>query len=142
LKTTDHGALVGTFEVGKERGHGGDAMVKRVYGHLGTVRPTKVVEYRVERRQTTVACGTNQGSPAIIDTSNDDHRTGPLLELCMRFAAELKEPGSTTGNFAHWVAVVRADADAGMANIEALDAALRSLPPAEAFERERRELFF
>jgi len=31
-------------------GHGGDSLVKRVYGHLGTVRHrSKAVEYRVQQ---------------------------------------------------------------------------------------------
>jgi len=35
--------------VAKELGHGGEAMVRRVYGHLGQVRHrAEVVEYRVE----------------------------------------------------------------------------------------------
>jgi hypothetical protein len=34
--------------VGKELGHGGDAMVRRVCGHLGTVRQRgTIVEYQV-----------------------------------------------------------------------------------------------
>jgi hypothetical protein len=36
--------------VGRELGHGGDALVRRVYGHLGTIRHrTEIVEYRVEQ---------------------------------------------------------------------------------------------
>jgi hypothetical protein len=35
--------------VAKELGHGGDAMVRRVYGHIGEVRQrAAVLEYRVE----------------------------------------------------------------------------------------------
>ncbi len=38
------------YTVGKELGHGGDALVKRVYGHLGAVRHrAEVVEYLVEQ---------------------------------------------------------------------------------------------
>ncbi|MGH2373690.1 MAG: hypothetical protein ACRDIC_09505 [bacterium] len=34
----------------KELGHGGESMVRRVYGHLGQVRHrAEVVEYRVEQ---------------------------------------------------------------------------------------------
>jgi integrase len=48
LQTLDGGAPVSAFTVGKELGHGGDSMVKRVYGHLGDVRKRgRVVEYRV-----------------------------------------------------------------------------------------------
>jgi hypothetical protein len=36
--------------VGKELGHGGESMVRRVYGHLAQVRHrAEVVEYRVEQ---------------------------------------------------------------------------------------------
>jgi hypothetical protein len=43
---------VAVYTVGKELGHGGDALVKRVYGHLGNVRHrAEVVEYRVEQHQ-------------------------------------------------------------------------------------------
>ncbi len=38
------------YTVARELGHGGDSMVKRVYGHLGTVRHrAEVLEYRVEQ---------------------------------------------------------------------------------------------
>ncbi len=40
------------FTVAKELGHGGDALVRRVYGHLGQVRHrAKMVEYRVEQHR-------------------------------------------------------------------------------------------
>jgi len=46
----DSGAPVSPFTVGRELGHGGDALVRKVYGHLGTVRHrADVVEYRVEQ---------------------------------------------------------------------------------------------
>lgn len=49
LQTLDHGAPVSVYTVAKELGHGGDALVKRVYGHLGTVRHrSQHVEYRVK----------------------------------------------------------------------------------------------
>ena len=36
------------YTVAKELGHGGEAMVRRVYGHLGDVRHrAEVLEYRV-----------------------------------------------------------------------------------------------
>lgn len=48
LQTLDQGASVSTFTVARELGHGGDSLVKRVYGHLGQVRHrTEVVEYPV-----------------------------------------------------------------------------------------------
>jgi len=50
LQTLDQGAPVSIYTVARELGHGGDSMVKRVYGHLGTVRHrAEVVEYRVEQ---------------------------------------------------------------------------------------------
>jgi len=52
LQTTDHGAPVSIFTVSRELGHGSENLVKRIYGHLGTVRHrAKVVEYRVEQHQ-------------------------------------------------------------------------------------------
>jgi integrase len=50
LQTLDSGAPVSVFTVAREMGHGGEAMVRRVYGHLGQVRHrSEVVEYRVEQ---------------------------------------------------------------------------------------------
>ena len=52
LQTLDGGAPVSAYTVGKEMGHGGDALVRRVYGHLGHVRHrAKVVEYRVTQHR-------------------------------------------------------------------------------------------
>lgn len=52
LQTLDQGAPVSIYTVGKELGHGGDSLVKRVYGHLGQVRHrAEVVEYRVEQHR-------------------------------------------------------------------------------------------
>ncbi|MEO6056549.1 MAG: tyrosine-type recombinase/integrase [Gemmatimonadales bacterium] len=49
LQTVDRGAPVSEWTVGRELGHGGHALVRRVYGHLGTVRHrTEVVEYPLE----------------------------------------------------------------------------------------------
>ena len=49
LQTLDQGAPVSLFTVARELGHGGEAMVRRVYGHLGQVRHrAEVVEYRIE----------------------------------------------------------------------------------------------
>jgi len=50
LGTVEHGAFVSAYTVGKELGHGGDGMVKRVYGHLNLDRAPRnrhVVEYVV-----------------------------------------------------------------------------------------------
>jgi integrase len=55
LQTLDTGAPVSPFTVGRELGHGGDALVRKVYGHLGTVRHrSDVVEYRVEQHAATL----------------------------------------------------------------------------------------
>lgn len=46
LQTLDRGAPVSTIAVSKELGHGGEALVKRVYGHLGELRHrSEIVEY-------------------------------------------------------------------------------------------------
>jgi integrase len=48
LQTLDHGAPVSIFTVARELGHGGDSLVRRVYGHLGQVRHrAEAVEYPV-----------------------------------------------------------------------------------------------
>ncbi len=52
LQTLGHGAPISPYTVGKELGHGGTALVERVYGHLGTVRHrSEVLEYRVENHR-------------------------------------------------------------------------------------------
>ncbi len=43
---------VSTYTVSKELGHGGTALVERVYGHLGdNPHRSEVVEYRVENHR-------------------------------------------------------------------------------------------
>ncbi len=50
LQTLDQGAPVSVYTVAREMGHGGESMVRRVYGLLGQVRHrAEVVEYRVEQ---------------------------------------------------------------------------------------------
>ena len=50
LQTLDHDAPVSVYTVAKELGHGGEALVRSVYGHLGTMRHrSAAVEYRVEQ---------------------------------------------------------------------------------------------
>jgi integrase len=50
LQTLDRGAPVSPWTVAKEMGHGGRALVDRVYGHLGEIRHrSDVVEYRVSQ---------------------------------------------------------------------------------------------
>lgn len=52
LQTLDRGAPVSVFTVSRELGHGSEALVKRIYGHLGTVRHrARAVEYRVGQHQ-------------------------------------------------------------------------------------------
>jgi integrase len=49
LQTLDQGAPVSVFTVARELGHGGETMVRKVYGHLGQVRQrSAVLEYRAE----------------------------------------------------------------------------------------------
>jgi len=46
----DGDAPISPYTVGKELGHSGDALVRRVYGHLDTVRHrSNMVEYPTER---------------------------------------------------------------------------------------------
>jgi integrase len=53
LQTLDAGAPVSIYTVAREMGHGGESMVRRVYGHLGQVRHrSETVEYRVEQHVT------------------------------------------------------------------------------------------
>jgi integrase len=50
LQTLDNGVPVAGFTAAREMGHGGHSLVRRIYGHLGTVRHrADVVEYRVEQ---------------------------------------------------------------------------------------------
>ncbi|MBA3496543.1 MAG: hypothetical protein H0T86_05510 [Gemmatimonadales bacterium] len=50
LQTLDAGAPVSLFTVAREMGHGGDSLVRRIYGHLGDVHHrAAAVEYRVEQ---------------------------------------------------------------------------------------------
>jgi hypothetical protein len=50
LQTLDHGAPVSVYTVSRERGHGSEDMVRRVYAHLGAVRHRSgVVEYRIDQ---------------------------------------------------------------------------------------------
>jgi integrase len=52
LQTLDQGAPVSQFTVTRELGHGGDALVRRIYGHLGDIRHrSEVVEYRIEQHE-------------------------------------------------------------------------------------------
>jgi hypothetical protein len=49
-RPSSRGAPVSTYTVAREMGHLGEAMVRRVYGHLGQVRHrSEAVEYRVEQ---------------------------------------------------------------------------------------------
>lgn len=50
LQTLDQGYPISVYTVARELGHGGDSLVKRVYGHLGQVRHrAEHVEYRIEQ---------------------------------------------------------------------------------------------
>lgn len=69
IQSVDAGAPVSVFTVARELGHGGEAMVRKVYGHLGQVRHrAEVVEYRVEQHRAKLEdrlralCGTDFGT--------------------------------------------------------------------------------
>ena len=52
LQTLDEGSPISTYTVARELGHGGDSLIKRVYGHLGTVRHrAEHVEFRIEQHE-------------------------------------------------------------------------------------------
>lgn len=56
LQTTDRGEAVSQFTVSREMGHGGDSLVKRVYGHLGSVRHrSEHVEFLVDQHKNALA---------------------------------------------------------------------------------------
>ncbi len=69
LQTLDGGAPVSIFTVGRELGHGGESLVRRVYGHLGQHRHrAEVVEYRQEGSDAAgvvTEFGTNSGTNPI-----------------------------------------------------------------------------
>jgi hypothetical protein len=52
MQTLDGGHPVSLYTVGRELGHGGDALVRQVYGHLGRIRHrSEVVEYCIEQQR-------------------------------------------------------------------------------------------
>lgn len=56
LQTLDRGHPVSPWTVAREMGHGGRALVDRIYGHLGEVRHrSEAVEYRTEQHVDVVA---------------------------------------------------------------------------------------
>jgi integrase len=56
LQALDRGESVSRWTVAKELGHGGDTMVRRVYGHLGAVRHrSEHFEFRVENHREALA---------------------------------------------------------------------------------------
>lgn len=52
-QTLEHGVLIDRAKVAKELGHAGTAMVRRVYDHLGTFKPLRVMEYRIPKAKAT-----------------------------------------------------------------------------------------
>ena len=47
-----------TYTVAREMGHGGEAMVRKVYGHLGQVRHrAEAVEYRIDQHAAKLGAG-------------------------------------------------------------------------------------
>ncbi len=92
--THRHGAPVRSCTVWKEVGHGGDALGRRIYGHLGTVRQrSDVVKHRLEQQPADQVVAALQGRYAAVDerageTANPDTRepmSGPSL---MRYGPE------------------------------------------------------
>jgi integrase len=78
LQTLDQGAPVSIYTVGRELGHGGDSLVRRVYGHLGQVRHrSEVVEYRIEqhrgRLEERLARLAGGASGTTVDTAGQHH---------------------------------------------------------------------
>ena len=72
LQTLDNGAPVSPYTVGKELGHGGDALVRRIYGHLGTVRVRgDVVEYRLDKQPVDRLIAALQSRYAVVDRSTN-----------------------------------------------------------------------
>ena len=52
LQTLDQGFPISTYTVARELGHGGDSLIKRVYGHLGKVRHrSEHAEFRIEQHR-------------------------------------------------------------------------------------------
>ncbi|MGH7514765.1 MAG: hypothetical protein ACREOQ_17810 [Gemmatimonadales bacterium] len=50
LQTLDAGSPVSSFTVAREMGHGGDSLVRRIYGHLGDIRHrAEAIEFRIEQ---------------------------------------------------------------------------------------------
>lgn len=50
LQTLDRGQPISLFTAGRMLGHGGESMIRRVYGHLGDVRVrSEVVEFQVSQ---------------------------------------------------------------------------------------------
>lgn len=46
----DEGRPIAVYTVARELGHGGDSLIKWVYGHLGSVRHrSEHVEFRIDR---------------------------------------------------------------------------------------------
>ncbi len=77
LQTLDRGAPVSTYTVARELGHESEAMVRRVYAHLGETRHrSEVVEYRVAQhleqigdrlQKLGIVTGKVTGAPAVGD---------------------------------------------------------------------------
>jgi integrase len=80
LQTLDQGAPVSIYTVGRELGHGGDSLVKRVYGHLGQVRHrSEVVEYRVEQHRAKLEDRLTRLAGERSGTTVDTTSAGPIV---------------------------------------------------------------
>jgi len=68
----DGGEPISTYTVAKWLGHGGTALVERVYSHLGEVRRrSNVPEYRLEQQPTTAVIAALQSRYAVVDGSTN-----------------------------------------------------------------------
>jgi len=63
-QTLEHGVLIDRAKVAKEMGHMGTAMVRRVYDHLGTFKPLRVMEYRLPQSKRAPARGAARQRPS------------------------------------------------------------------------------
>ena len=81
LQTLDQGAPVSTYTVARELGHESEAMVRRVYAHLGEIRHrSEVVEYRVEQHLERLGDRLQRlGLVRPSDTGKDTAITGPVV---------------------------------------------------------------
>jgi hypothetical protein len=84
LQTLDRGQPVSEHTVAKELGHGGPDLVRRIYGHLDTVRHrAEVVEYQIEKQRGILGSRLWELTLvyAVIDTASEPERLSQLRAL-------------------------------------------------------------